>query len=69
MVVDGERRVRVAVDEYGRAVFDGLTPGDYKMSVFAPGYPQEQRVLVEPRKVTLDARGCGIEVLVTAPVR
>ncbi|HXA52977.1 MAG TPA: carboxypeptidase-like regulatory domain-containing protein [Candidatus Acidoferrum sp.] len=69
VVVDGERRVRVPVDEYGRAVFDGLTPGDYQVSVFAPGYPQEQRVLAEPRKVTLDARGCGLEVLVTAPAR
>ena len=69
VVVDGERRVRVPIDEYGRAVFDGLTPGDYHVSVFAPGYPQEQRVLVEPRKVTLDARGCGLEVLVTTPAR
>jgi hypothetical protein len=69
VVDDGARRVRVAVDEYGRAVFDGLTPGDYRISVFAPGYPQEQRVLVEPRKVLLDKRGCGVEVLVTTPAR
>jgi hypothetical protein len=69
VVEDGARRVRVAVDEYGRAVFDGLAPGDYRVSVFAPGYPQEQRVLVEPRKMSLDARGCGMEVLVTTPPR
>jgi hypothetical protein len=66
---DGVRRLRAVVGEYGLARFDGLKPGDYQVTVFAPGYPQTTRVLVEPAKIKLDERGCGAEILVTAPDR
>jgi hypothetical protein len=62
-IEDGERRIRAATNEYGLARFDGLTPADYQVTVFAPGYPQQKRVLVEPAKIKLDPKGCGIEIL------
>ncbi len=68
-VDDGTRRIRATADEYGRAVFDGLTPGGYTLTVFAPGYPAEKRVAAEPRKLTLDARGCASELVVATSPR
>jgi len=61
------RRLRAEVDESGRAVFDGLSSAAFTLSVFAPGYPREKRVLVDPKTLTLDKRGCGSEVLVVPP--
>ena len=65
-VVQVERagvKLRGTADEFGRALFDGLSPGDHEVTVFAPGYPAEKKVLSPPRKVTLDQRGCGIDVV------
>jgi hypothetical protein len=59
---DGVRRVRATADEFGRAVFDGLAPGDYQLTVFAPGYPQVKQTLLT-QKITIDAHGCANEVL------
>jgi hypothetical protein len=64
---DDAHRLRAGTDEYGRAVFDGLVPGEFQVSVFGSGYPQEKNVVVAPNRVRLDARGCGTEVLVTLP--
>lgn len=62
-------RLRAATSPDGVARFDGLAPGQYPVTVFAPGYPQEKRVLVESGKVEIDERGCASEILVAAPVR
>lgn len=67
LVEDGAHRLRAGTDEYGRAVFDGLVPGEFQVSVFGPGYPQEKHVMVPPNRVKVEARGCGTEVLVTIP--
>jgi hypothetical protein len=67
VVENATGRLRAPADEYGRAVFDGLAPGDYTVTVFGAGYPQEKHILVEPRKVPLDTRGCGLEVLLATP--
>jgi hypothetical protein len=66
---DGARRLRAVVGEFGLARFDGLKPGDFQVTVFAPGYPQSTRVLVEPLKIKVDERGCASEILVAAPDR
>ena len=66
-IEDGARRLRAAASEHGVARFDGLKPGEYPVTVFAPGYPQEKRVLVERGKIKLDEHGCGSEILVAAP--
>jgi hypothetical protein len=64
VVVDnGVMQLRAAVDEFGRAVLDGLAPGDYTLSVFATGYPEVKRRLGPPRMVSTDRRGCGVEVV------
>ncbi|SRR5229473_2256370 len=65
---DGLRRVRANVDEYGRAVFDGLSESEYTLTVFAPNYPAEKKILAGPQKVTLGARACANEALL-APAR
>jgi hypothetical protein len=57
------RKARGTVDEYGRAVFDGLAPGEHEVTVFAPGYPAEKKVLSGTRKVSLDERACGVDVV------
>ena len=67
LLEDSGRRLRAITDESGRAVFDGLVPGEFQVSVFGPGYPQDKHVLVEPNRVKLEARGCGTEILVTIP--
>ena len=66
---DSARKLRAITSEYGLARFDGLTPGDYQVTVFASGYPQQKRVLVEPTKIKLEERGCGAEVLFAAPIQ
>ena len=69
LVDDGVRRARAAADEYGRAVFDGLAPGEYTLTVFAPGYPVERRAAGGPCQVTLAAGSCATEVVPASAAR
>ena len=57
------RARRKPADEYGRAVFDGLAPGEYTFTVFAHGYPVERRAAGGPRHMTLAAGSCATEVV------
>jgi hypothetical protein len=59
----GSHPVRAETDERGRVVFDGLSEGPYTLTVYAPGYPVEKRVVAGPQKVAIDRRGCIMEIL------
>jgi len=59
----GARPVRAATDEHGRVVFDGVSEGQYTLTIYAPGYPAEKRVVAGPQRVAVDRRGCVIEIL------
>jgi hypothetical protein len=50
-------------DAKGRYIFDGLPEGDYKLSAFAPGYPQKTKLLAEPKPLHLEPSGCGLQIL------
>jgi Carboxypeptidase regulatory-like domain len=69
-VVEAENsavRVRAETDEHGRVVFDGLSPGDYRVTAYATGYPTVKHVLAGPQTVVLDQRGCASELLLAHP--
>jgi hypothetical protein len=51
-------------DEHGRFVFDGLEEGNYTVTGFAPGYPNEKRAVTALKQVAIGKRSCGLEVLV-----
>jgi hypothetical protein len=68
-LADGAHRLRGVVNEYGRAVFDGLAEGQYTLTAWAPGYPAEKHAIAGPQRISLDERGCAIEVLLTRPIQ
>lgn len=45
-------------DRKGEFAFDGLEQGEYTLSVFDQDFPEKERLLNAPRKVTLPNRGC-----------
>jgi hypothetical protein len=48
----------------GRYIFDGLPEGQYKLSVFAAGFPEVFRVVSGPRAVKLEEKSCGREIMI-----
>jgi hypothetical protein len=50
-------------DSNGRFVFDGLTKGRYSVSAFAPGYPQDPRLLAGPEVLQIEEKGCAAQTL------
>jgi hypothetical protein len=48
----------------GRFVFDGLAAGSYTVTVFAPGYPREPKILTGPREVRIAGDACPTQVFV-----
>jgi len=55
------RYARAAAD--GRFVFDGLAPGDYELSAYAPGFPDALRRLSAPQMLHMKERGCATRTL------
>ena len=51
-------------DAGGRFVFDGLAAGVYNVTVFAPGYPREERILAGPRQVRVEPNACTTPIFV-----
>ena len=49
--------------ERGRFVFDGLSGGDYELSVFSKGFPQDARRLTDPKTVHVEEKSCASVVL------
>ncbi len=51
-------------DEQGRFFFDGLKPGDYRISLLAPGFPRTARTVVLSRGFHSDETGCPRQILI-----
>jgi len=45
-------------DRKGEFAFDGLEQGEYTLSVFDQDFPEKERLLSGPRKVTVSNHGC-----------
>jgi hypothetical protein len=50
-------------DRDGRFVFDGLTGGEYSVSVFDAGYPEVVNLLAGPARVEVEKKGCASRIL------
>jgi hypothetical protein len=61
----GDRYTRS--DRDGRFVFDGLTAGDYQLSVFSSGFPLDVQLLTGPNTVHVEANSCASEMLGVSP--
>jgi hypothetical protein len=59
----GQSRRYAQSDRDGRFVFDGLAGGEYSVSVFDAGYPEQVRLLAGPAKVQVEKKGCASEML------
>jgi hypothetical protein len=47
----------------GRFTFDGLPPGQYSTSAYAPGFPGVKRVIAGPRQLSVLPKSCADQVL------
>lgn len=50
-------------DPAGKFLFDGLSPGDYLLSGYAPGFPDIVKLVAGPKPFHMDAQGCANPVL------
>jgi hypothetical protein len=50
-------------DRDGRFVFDGLAGGEYSVSVFDAGYPEQVKLLAGPTHVEVEKKGCASQIL------
>jgi hypothetical protein len=51
-------------DTNGKFYFDGLPGGDYQVSAFAAGYPENRELLAGPRKIQVKEKACANQILV-----
>jgi hypothetical protein len=65
----GEDERYTRADRDGRFVFDGLSAGDYELSVFSKGFPLDARLLTDPKTVHVEAKSCASAVLGVPPDR
>jgi hypothetical protein len=59
----GESRRYAISDRRGRFVFDGLAPGDYTVSAWAPGYPDTLKLLSDPSEIHIGSKSCANKIL------
>jgi hypothetical protein len=59
----GQARRYTQSDRDGRFVFDGLAGGEYSVSVFDAGYPEQVRLLAGPARVQVEKKGCASQML------
>ena len=50
-------------DREGRFIFDGLAGGEYSVSVFDAGYPEQVKLLAGPARVQVEKKGCASEIM------
>jgi hypothetical protein len=60
---DGLRRY-AQPDTSGKFYFDGLAGGDYQVSAFAAGYPENWELLTGPQKIQVKEKSCANQILV-----
>ena len=59
----GQARRYTQSDRDGRFVFDGLAGGEYIVSVFDAGYPEQVKLLAGPARVEVEKKGCASQIL------
>jgi len=59
----GHGRRYTESDRDGRFVFDGLAGGEYSVSVFDAGYPEQVKLLAGPARVEVEKKGCASQML------
>ena len=59
----GQSRHYTQSDRDGRFVFDGLAGGEYSVSVFDAGYPEQVKLLAGPARVQVEKKGCASQML------
>ena len=59
----GHDRRYTQSDRDGRFVFDGLAGGEYGVSVFDAGYPEQIKLLAGPTRGQVEKKGCASEIL------
>ena len=59
----GHGRRYTESDRDGRFIFDGLAGGEYSVSVFDAGYPQQVKLLAGPARVQVEKKGCASEIM------
>jgi hypothetical protein len=59
----GQDRRYTQSDRDGRFVFDGLAGGEYSVSVFDAGYPEQVKLLAGPARVEVEKKGCASQIL------
>jgi hypothetical protein len=59
----GPARRYTQSDRDGRFVFDGLAGGEYTVSVFDAGYPEQVKLLAGPARVQVEKKGCASQML------
>jgi len=64
MELQSDQSVRYATaDRDGWFVFDGVAPGDYKLSAYGRGFPEIVKRLAPARVVRMKAKGCVNQVV------
>jgi hypothetical protein len=56
-------RLYTQSDRDGRFIFDGLAGGEYSVSVFDAGYPEQVKLLAGPTRVQVEKKGCASQIL------
>jgi hypothetical protein len=59
----GESHRYAISDRHGRFVFDGIAPGDYTVSAWAPGYPDTLKLLTSPSEIPIGPKSCYNKIL------
>ena len=59
----GQSRRYTESDRDGRFVFDGLAGGEYSVSAFDAGYPEQVKLLAGPARIEVEKKGCASQML------
>ncbi len=65
-VLFGGRGRYTPTDSDGRFVFDGLATGDYQVTAFESGYPENIKLIRGPAKIHVETKSCA-SMIILAP--
>jgi len=63
----GSRARYATTDGGGRFVFDGLPTGEYRVTAFASGFPDQIQALQDPATIHVETRNCAIKTILANP--